>query len=56
MLKLLRPFQLCVIDEFAADLDIFSRKVCRFYLVLGITVNTKFIIVEILFNKVLVIL
>ena len=27
MLKLLRPFQLCVIDEFAADLDIFSRKV-----------------------------
>lgn len=29
MLKLLRPFRLCVIDEFAADLDIFSRK--RFY-------------------------
>jgi len=29
MLKLLRPFQLCVIDEFAADLDIFSRK--RFF-------------------------
>merc|ERR1719247_3180616 len=25
MIKLLRPFQLCVIDEFAADLDIFSR-------------------------------
>jgi len=29
MIKLLRPFQLCVIDEFAADLDIFSRK--RFF-------------------------
>ena len=29
MLKLLRPFKLCVIDEFAADLDIFSRK--RFF-------------------------
>ena len=29
MLKLLRPFRLCVIDEFAADLDIFSRK--RFF-------------------------
>ena len=26
MIKLLRPFKLCVIDEFAADLDIFSRK------------------------------
>ena len=26
MIKLLRPFWLCVIDEFAADLDIFSRK------------------------------
>merc|ERR1711924_259812 len=26
MIKLLRPFRLCVIDEFAADLDIFSRK------------------------------
>lgn len=26
MLKLLRPFRLCVIDEFAAELDIFSRK------------------------------
>lgn len=25
MIKLLRPFQFCVIDEFAADLDIFSR-------------------------------
>jgi CCR4-NOT complex subunit CAF16 len=25
MIKLLRPFQLCIIDEFAADLDIFSR-------------------------------
>lgn len=25
MIKLLRPFQLCVIDEFTADLDIFSR-------------------------------
>lgn len=29
MIKLLRPFQLCVIDEFAADLDIFSR--ARFF-------------------------
>ena len=29
MLKLLRPFKLCVIDEFAADLDIFSR--ARFF-------------------------
>ncbi len=29
MIKLLRPFQLCVIDEFAADLDIFSRR--RFF-------------------------
>lgn len=29
MLKLLQPFKLCVIDEFAADLDIFSRK--RFF-------------------------
>jgi ABC-type uncharacterized transport system ATPase subunit len=29
MIKLLRPFRLCVIDEFAADLDIFSRK--RFF-------------------------
>ncbi len=29
MIKLLRPFMLCVIDEFAADLDIFSRK--RFF-------------------------
>ena len=29
MIKLLRPFQLCVIDEFTADLDIFSRK--RFF-------------------------
>lgn len=29
MIKLLRPFQLCVIDEFAADLDIFSRN--RFF-------------------------
>jgi ABC-type uncharacterized transport system ATPase subunit len=29
MIKLLRPFKLCVIDEFAADLDIFSRK--RFF-------------------------
>ena len=29
MIKLLRPFQLCIIDEFAADLDIFSRK--RFF-------------------------
>jgi CCR4-NOT complex subunit CAF16 len=29
MIKLLRPFQLCVIDEFAADLDIFSRS--RFF-------------------------
>jgi len=29
MIKLLRPFQLCVIDEFASDLDIFSRK--RFF-------------------------
>jgi len=29
MIKLLKPFQLCVIDEFAADLDIFSRK--RFF-------------------------
>ena len=26
MIKLLRPFKLCIIDEFAADLDIFSRK------------------------------
>merc|ERR1719424_1298976 len=26
MIKLLKPFKLCVIDEFAADLDIFSRK------------------------------
>ena len=26
MIKLLRPFKLCLIDEFAADLDIFSRK------------------------------
>jgi CCR4-NOT complex subunit CAF16 len=26
MIKLLRPFKLCVIDEFAADLDCFSRK------------------------------
>ena len=26
MLKLLRPFRLCIIDEFAADLDIFSRR------------------------------
>merc|ERR1711924_252096 len=25
MLKLLRPFKLCVIDEFAADLDIFTE-------------------------------
>ena len=25
MIKLLRPFQLCIIDEFTADLDIFSR-------------------------------
>lgn len=29
MVKLLRPFQLCIIDEFTADLDIFSRK--RFF-------------------------
>lgn len=29
MIKLLRPWSLCVIDEFAADLDIFSRK--RFF-------------------------
>lgn len=29
MIKLLKPFQLCIIDEFAADLDIFSRK--RFF-------------------------
>ena len=29
MIKLLRPFRLCVIDEFAADLDIFSRN--RFF-------------------------
>lgn len=29
MIKLLRPWQLCVIDEFTADLDIFSRK--RFF-------------------------
>jgi CCR4-NOT complex subunit CAF16 len=29
MIKLLKPFQLCVIDEFAADLDIFSRS--RFF-------------------------
>jgi CCR4-NOT complex subunit CAF16 len=29
MIKLLRPWRLCVIDEFAADLDIFSRK--RFF-------------------------
>lgn len=29
MIKMLRPFQLCVIDEFAADLDIFSRQ--RFF-------------------------
>lgn len=29
MIKLLRPFQLCIIDEFAADLDIFSRN--RFF-------------------------
>lgn len=29
MIKLLRPFQFCVIDEFAADLDIFSRQ--RFF-------------------------
>lgn len=26
MLKLLRPFKLCLIDEFAVELDIFSRK------------------------------
>lgn len=26
MIKLLRPFKLCVIDEFVSDLDIFSRK------------------------------
>lgn len=29
MIKLLRPFKFCVIDEFTADLDIFSRK--RFF-------------------------
>ena len=29
MIKLLRPFQLCIIDEFAAELDIFSRS--RFF-------------------------
>mmetsp|Transcript_1829 Transcript_1829/g.4375 ORF Transcript_1829/g.4375 Transcript_1829/m.4375 type:complete len:378 (-) Transcript_1829:532-1665(-) len=29
MIKLLRPFRLCIIDEFAADLDIFSRN--RFF-------------------------
>eukprot|EP00605_Chrysophyceae_sp_TOSAG23-4_P000488 GSChrysophyteH1.ASY1.ANO1.547.1 assembled CDS len=29
MIKLLRPFQLCIIDEFAAELDIFSRQ--RFF-------------------------
>ena len=29
MIKLLRPFKLCIIDEFAADLDIFSRN--RFF-------------------------
>ena len=29
MIKLLRPFKFCVIDEFAADLDIFSRS--RFF-------------------------
>lgn len=29
MIKLLKPFQLCIIDEFAADLDIFSR--ARFF-------------------------
>ena len=29
MIKLLRLFWLCVIDEFAADLDIFSRE--RFF-------------------------
>ena len=33
MIKLLRPFKLCVIDEFAADLDIFSRT--RFFEYLG---------------------
>jgi len=29
MIKLLKPFQLCIIDEFISDLDIFSRK--RFF-------------------------
>jgi CCR4-NOT complex subunit CAF16 len=29
MIKLLRPFKLCIIDEFAAELDIFSRS--RFF-------------------------
>jgi CCR4-NOT complex subunit CAF16 len=29
MIKLLRPFKLCIIDEFAAELDIFSRQ--RFF-------------------------
>merc|ERR1719329_1038202 len=29
MIKLLRPWKLCIIDEFAADLDIFSR--ARFF-------------------------
>lgn len=33
MIKLLRPFKVCIIDEFAAELDIFSRS--RFFDYLG---------------------
>lgn len=39
MIKLLRPFQLCVIDEFAADLDIFSRN--RFFSYLSKECNER---------------
>jgi len=39
MIKLLRPFKLCIIDEFAAELDIFSRS--RFFDYLGRECETR---------------
>lgn len=39
MIKLLRPWKLCVIDEFAADLDIFSR--ARFFEYLAVECDKR---------------
>lgn len=39
MIKLLRPFKLCIIDEFTSDLDIFSRN--RFFQYLGKECETR---------------